>query len=41
LVDSRQNGVDIDKWIDMIKPQGVDQIPAPAKYYETVRIIVT
>jgi hypothetical protein len=30
----KENSVDIDKWIDMKKPKGVRQVPAPDGYYE-------
>ena len=29
-----KNGVDLDKWIRMVKPAGVNQVPAPDEYYQ-------
>lgn len=30
----KENSVDIDMWVEMKKPQGVKEVPAPDQYYE-------
>lgn len=29
-----ESAVDWDMWVDMVKPKGVKQVPAPDEYYE-------